>query len=895
MACCASASLVATLTVLLLCPPVDAQVRWVGNFGEAKKQAQAEEKFIVIDISASWCPPCQKMAREVHPNPRFIEFSRDQVFMLLDAELDREGVRLARKFDVHVYPTILVLDGEGNEIHRLTGGRDAVSLIRELTEIFKDPVPYQELVNQAKSAPKDFDLQYKVGKRSLDRDDYENARKFLGNANQLSAARSLDERAIVLVYFSLACFKGGEYQDSLDAMDEVERMSPDIVAEVDWLWFQRAQVLTALKRYDEAFEIANRMLRSARSRSEREEANDLLTRLPKKYRKTGKEYTEALKKAEKSFEKGKVDEALGHAQRATAIAPQAAEAHFLIANIHLQSSSKVHDQNKKNEHLAVGLSELRLARRLDPEDLRSYIAAKAYLAYRFMPQRPKSQEADELYSEAEDRFAKGRYEDAVKRYMKVVQLEPQFGKAYLHLGDCVFASGNLEEALKFYKQAMRVTPLDPAAYRFAADTLLELGRTDESRGYILQSILADPEYPLAWKNLEEFAKAEGSSFRRHAEIIPNRFLFLGFDDEAYDERMFDSVAPASVPAWREYTRNKLLWRQKKFSEVFPQSPFYHTTYQEELDCIGRLVEKWSAMRDENPDLRNEGLDFLRQVKLDNQLEAFVFLELFTEEYRPSYEPWRKENEQRALSYVSNHIMSRRAPQSGGRYNSAAVKAFNAGLESQRNGDIDKALESYHEVLLQEPFMIPAMHNMTQIYLQQQELENARETIQRWSVADPESASLFSLKAQLAYLEGNLEMSASLLERAILLEQDSQIKESYRKNLSNIQSTLDRGAQPVIVPSRPKRKNARLEALALAISEGESESAIPELEKLIPKLPEGSDQNRAYLMLGLAYYEMGDKKAARKYLELLLSKDPKNDIARELLLSLPNESTAVVRR
>jgi thioredoxin-like negative regulator of GroEL len=48
----------------------------------ATKQAAAEGKFIVLDISASWCPPCQEMTRAVYPSSEFIEFSKTQVFML---------------------------------------------------------------------------------------------------------------------------------------------------------------------------------------------------------------------------------------------------------------------------------------------------------------------------------------------------------------------------------------------------------------------------------------------------------------------------------------------------------------------------------------------------------------------------------------------------------------------------------------------------------------------------------------------------------------------------------------------------------------------------------------------------------------------------------------------
>ena len=41
---------------------LQAQVKWVPSFEDAKKIASRDNKFIVIDVSASWCGTCRKMA-----------------------------------------------------------------------------------------------------------------------------------------------------------------------------------------------------------------------------------------------------------------------------------------------------------------------------------------------------------------------------------------------------------------------------------------------------------------------------------------------------------------------------------------------------------------------------------------------------------------------------------------------------------------------------------------------------------------------------------------------------------------------------------------------------------------------------------------------------------------
>jgi thioredoxin-related protein len=47
-----------------------------------------------------------------------------------------EGEELARKFRVVGFPTIVVLNGKGEEIGRLVGARGSAVLMRQLKEIF---------------------------------------------------------------------------------------------------------------------------------------------------------------------------------------------------------------------------------------------------------------------------------------------------------------------------------------------------------------------------------------------------------------------------------------------------------------------------------------------------------------------------------------------------------------------------------------------------------------------------------------------------------------------------------------------------------------------------------------------------------------------------------------
>jgi thioredoxin-related protein len=77
------------------------------------------------------------MTREVYADKEFIEFSRSQVFMRVFEDTDPEGARLARRFRISGFPTLIILNSSGHEVDRIVGAMDAQDLIEELESIFR--------------------------------------------------------------------------------------------------------------------------------------------------------------------------------------------------------------------------------------------------------------------------------------------------------------------------------------------------------------------------------------------------------------------------------------------------------------------------------------------------------------------------------------------------------------------------------------------------------------------------------------------------------------------------------------------------------------------------------------------------------------------------------------
>ena len=88
------------------------------DFEAALAMAKKNRQLVFVDVSASWCPACLRLEKEVFPTAAFAKIARDFVKLRLDADRLEHGF-LKKKFTVRAIPTIIILDAEGEEISRV--------------------------------------------------------------------------------------------------------------------------------------------------------------------------------------------------------------------------------------------------------------------------------------------------------------------------------------------------------------------------------------------------------------------------------------------------------------------------------------------------------------------------------------------------------------------------------------------------------------------------------------------------------------------------------------------------------------------------------------------------------------------------------------------------------
>jgi protein disulfide-isomerase len=102
------------------------ELQWMTDLPKAQEKAKAENKLVLMDFTGSdWCPWCVKLNKEVFSTPEFIEYAnKNLVPVEVDfpnkkkqpAELKAANKALQKKFEIKGYPTVVVLDADGNKV-----------------------------------------------------------------------------------------------------------------------------------------------------------------------------------------------------------------------------------------------------------------------------------------------------------------------------------------------------------------------------------------------------------------------------------------------------------------------------------------------------------------------------------------------------------------------------------------------------------------------------------------------------------------------------------------------------------------------------------------------------------------------------------------------------------
>jgi thiol:disulfide interchange protein len=88
-------------------------IAWRTGFDAAMAESKQTGKPLLVDFTASWCPPCKVMKHEVWPDAEVAKAANERYVPLLVDVDDPANAEVSQRYGIRNIPTILVLDGKG--------------------------------------------------------------------------------------------------------------------------------------------------------------------------------------------------------------------------------------------------------------------------------------------------------------------------------------------------------------------------------------------------------------------------------------------------------------------------------------------------------------------------------------------------------------------------------------------------------------------------------------------------------------------------------------------------------------------------------------------------------------------------------------------------------------
>lgn len=185
---------------------------------------------------------------------------------------------------------------------------------------------------------------------------------------------------------------------------------------------------------------------------------------------------EALRNVAQVFKwAGRTEEARKLALRATKLAPNDAEAHFILGT----ATAETGNIDESVKHYLKALE-------IEP----SYHDAHHNLGIALAKQ--------------------GKFDEAISHYHRALKIDPSKAPVYNSLGIALHSKGRYNKAIKQYRQALRLRPKFPYAHCNLANTLAMIGKFDEAIEHYRQALKVKPDYTKAHLNFGGVLEIKGN-------------------------------------------------------------------------------------------------------------------------------------------------------------------------------------------------------------------------------------------------------------------------------------------------------------------------------------------------------------------------------------------------
>jgi tetratricopeptide (TPR) repeat protein len=263
---------------------------------------------------------------------------------------------------------------------------------------------------------------------------------------------------------------------------------------------------------------------------------------------------------------------------------------------------------------------------------------------------------DQAMRLAEAAFARQDFDEAIKNYSKVLELDPKRYSATLFIGDTYFTKKDFAKAAEWYERAIQLDPNRETAYRYYGDMLAKNGEVATSRKRFIQAVVAEPYNPITWRGLRYWAQANGVQLQEIHIRAGSEVSQKG--DKNFTLTLDEKQSGDVSAAWIAYALTKTVWRMSEFKKHCPQEKEYRHSLEEESQALTSAAEVLTADKEKKKAAVANDADLAALLKIyeAKMIEPYVLLSAPDDGIARDYGVYRDKNRDKLEQYLSEFVV-----------------------------------------------------------------------------------------------------------------------------------------------------------------------------------------------------------------------------------------------
>jgi thioredoxin-related protein len=227
-----------------------------GTFKKVLAKAKTQKKILMIDFFTDWCKWCVELDKKVYTDKDVAEFAnKKQINWKIDAEKG-EGIELAKKYAVNGFPTIVFVDGNGDEVDRIVGYMPAKDFLKKIKEFSEGVNTYGSITKILKKNPDDIKANYLMGERIITNDnDVKKAEPYFKKVLEKDPNNKEGYKLGALLYLAIGSGDLNNIKKFIQDYPDCDKCKSAYIALAEKYYQDNVDFGNAKIYYDKAFEL----------------------------------------------------------------------------------------------------------------------------------------------------------------------------------------------------------------------------------------------------------------------------------------------------------------------------------------------------------------------------------------------------------------------------------------------------------------------------------------------------------------------------------------------------------------------------------------------------------------------------------------------------------------